>query len=542
VQAEDYDQGGSGVAYSDTTPGNAGGVYRSDHVDIYALAGAGNGRVVTVVKAGEWLEYSLNATSGGTRDLLVRVAAVGTGGSFHLELDGVNVSGALAVPDTGAWESFQTVVKTNVNVSAGTHVLRLVLDSNGASGYVGDFDWLAVQPAGGSYAPAWIQRLYYYAGGRRVAVRTLDSQGMDSLQWLLGDHLGSTSVSLDVNGNVVAWQWYDPWGNVRYASGGLPTSYQFTGQRLDASGLYYFNARYYDPHINRWIQPDIIVAGSGALTINTADALSAQAFFGPTSSPPLSPQDLNRFSYVGNNPVRHTDPSGHCFPLCTAAIGGGIGAVVGMGLYMANLVRTGDDWHTGEAMAVALAGTAAGVLIGTGIAAPAGVSAMGALVIASTGMGVAGGGAGYLGVNLIAGNEFDTTDFAIASTIGGASGAASPYVATTAAGSIALNAAANATQYEASHFAHTGSLALDGGTVLSAGAGALGGWIGGPAPVADDLTRTPVRVGGGTYVPGLGWDQALFPAAAGQEIGRELRSGLVRNFGALVASNLYQPD
>ncbi len=68
----------------------------------------------------------------------------------------------------------------------------------------------------------------------------------------------------------------------------MPTPYRFTGQRLDTgTGLYYYGARYYDAALGRFISADTIVPGAG------------------------SPQALNRYAYVYNNPLRYTDPSGH---------------------------------------------------------------------------------------------------------------------------------------------------------------------------------------------------------------------------------------
>ena len=64
--------------------------------------------------------------------------------------------------------------------------------------------------------------LYYYAGGQRIATRVLTSTG-NSLYYLLGDHLGSTSTPLDVNGAVVAEMRYYPYGTTRTASGTTPT-------------------------------------------------------------------------------------------------------------------------------------------------------------------------------------------------------------------------------------------------------------------------------------------------------------------------------
>jgi len=65
------------------------------------------------------------------------VASAGAGGTFHINVDGVNVTGTLQIPDTGAWTSWGDVFAYNIPItSAGTHVIRLVEDGNGASGSV----------------------------------------------------------------------------------------------------------------------------------------------------------------------------------------------------------------------------------------------------------------------------------------------------------------------------------------------------------------------------------------------------------------------
>jgi RHS repeat-associated protein len=83
---------------------------------------------------------------------------------------------------------------------------------------------------------------------------------------------------------------YYAYGETRYTSGSTPTSYRFTGQREDATiGLYFYNARYYDASLGRFVQADSIVPNPG------------------------NPQSLNRYSYVVGNPLKYTDPSGHEF-------------------------------------------------------------------------------------------------------------------------------------------------------------------------------------------------------------------------------------
>ena len=121
---------------------------------------------------------------------------------------------------------------------------------------------------------------YYYFGGQRVAVK--NSSGVS---YLHGDHLGSTSAT---SGAVTSSQTFYPFGAIFSSSGTPPTDYGFTGQKQDASaGLMYYGARYYDPGLGRFTQPDTIVPNA------------------------MDPQSLNRYSYVSNNPVNFVDPTGH---------------------------------------------------------------------------------------------------------------------------------------------------------------------------------------------------------------------------------------
>jgi hypothetical protein len=145
IEAENYDKGGEGTAYRDTTAGNSGGAYRSDDVDLAAASDTGGGYKVKTAVAGEWLDYTVKVTSAGTYSLDARVCSSGAGGTFHIEIDGVNVTGEMTVPNTGSWNSFTTITKAGVPLSAGTHVFRVVLDTDGASGLTGNFNWFAVR-------------------------------------------------------------------------------------------------------------------------------------------------------------------------------------------------------------------------------------------------------------------------------------------------------------------------------------------------------------------------------------------------------------
>ena len=160
IQAENYDLGGEGLAYHDTEPSNRGGVYRpAEGVDLTTVNQNGSGGTVLAwTKPGEWLNYSVNIANTRAYTFEVALAALGAGGSFHLTLDGADVTGPRSVPDTGGWYSWQTLKGSALNLTAGRHTLRLVFDSANATGYVANLDWFVLDGASTHvYAPE-IQR------------------------------------------------------------------------------------------------------------------------------------------------------------------------------------------------------------------------------------------------------------------------------------------------------------------------------------------------------------------------------------------------
>ena len=145
IEAEDYDLGGEGVAYHDTTSDHLGGGYRSDAVDVQS-AGS-NGFNVGFTRAGEWLKYTISAPQTGSYVFTARAASAGQGGRFHVEIDGNNVTGSMSVPDTATWTAWNTLTSGVINVPAGTHVMRVVLDSDSPyQAAVGNFDTFNLTP------------------------------------------------------------------------------------------------------------------------------------------------------------------------------------------------------------------------------------------------------------------------------------------------------------------------------------------------------------------------------------------------------------
>ena len=145
IQIENFDNGGEGVAYHDASGGNSGGALRSTDVDIERASSGGYD--VGWVSAGEWLNYGVNVAAAGTYAVSFRVASPGTGGTFHLAMNGADVTGRITVPNTGGWQTWQTVTAT-ATLNAGVQTARLVMDSNGANAAVGNFDSMTFASGG----------------------------------------------------------------------------------------------------------------------------------------------------------------------------------------------------------------------------------------------------------------------------------------------------------------------------------------------------------------------------------------------------------
>jgi RHS repeat-associated protein len=120
---------------------------------------------------------------------------------------------------------------------------------------------------------------YPAAGAMRVG---------STLYYVLKDHLGSASVVTNTSGTIVGEDRFYPFGETRFTTGTMFTDKLFTGQReITGLGIYHYGARFYSPKLGRFLSADTIVPDS------------------------YNPQYLNRFSYVLNNPLRYTDPTGH---------------------------------------------------------------------------------------------------------------------------------------------------------------------------------------------------------------------------------------
>jgi hypothetical protein len=257
LQAENFDDGGSGIGYVDTTAANLGGQFRTTNVDIEGSADVGGGYNIGWIAPGEWLKYTVNVTTAGTYDLEMRVASSGSGGTFHIEVNGTNVSGTISIPNTGGWQSWTTVKKPGVALTAGVQVWKVVIDAVGANGAVGNLNYIRVaSPVSGPVAfagtptalPGTLQLENFDEGAAGAAFA-------DTSLGNLGGQYRATDVDIETTsdtgagyslGWVFAGEWlrysvnvatagiYDI--DVRVASGGVGGTFHIEVNGVDKTG------------------------------------------------------------------------------------------------------------------------------------------------------------------------------------------------------------------------------------------------------------------------------------------------------------------
>src|SRR3989339_2221672 len=201
--------------------------------------------------------------------------------TFTYDANGNMVRG---VNNVFGYDSFNNLVQ--VNDTSGNILEQYTYDDSGnrltkyevatnTTTYYFDENLVRVVNNSGTY-----DTYYYYDDQGNLLIRK-DSDG--SVYYYHPDHLGSTTLVTNATGGVVEKTEYEPYGEV--LSGGNDR-YTFTGKELDTSGLMYYGARYYDPKIGKFTQPD------------------------QTLPQIYDPQQLNRYAYVRNNPYKYTDPTG----------------------------------------------------------------------------------------------------------------------------------------------------------------------------------------------------------------------------------------
>jgi beta-glucanase (GH16 family) len=144
IQAERFDTGGKGYSYSaefgDTGPTIA------QMPDKQGSDDSAGGFYLTNLKAGRYINYSVDVTKEGDYIFNLRAASSGPGGSVHLNMDQKPLFAPMQIPDTGGGLHWRMLTSHAVHLTPGHHTIALVTDSPGSGGHVAPIDLFAVQP------------------------------------------------------------------------------------------------------------------------------------------------------------------------------------------------------------------------------------------------------------------------------------------------------------------------------------------------------------------------------------------------------------
>ncbi|MEL7441032.1 MAG: RHS repeat-associated core domain-containing protein, partial [Pseudomonadota bacterium] len=161
-----------------------------------------------------------------------------------------------------------------------------------------------------------VEHKQFISGGGKLVAVNIDRKKSNAsgqtasfdrqVRYLHSDALGSNDLITDLWGNVVDRKNYDAWGKERFFEWEKEANYLeqdpmvnrgYTGhEQVEEIGLIHMNARMYDATLGRFISADSFIQA------------------------PSNSQSFNRYSYVQNNPMKYTDPSGHFFKKIFKAI------------------------------------------------------------------------------------------------------------------------------------------------------------------------------------------------------------------------------
>jgi RHS repeat-associated protein len=219
----------------------------------------------------------------------------------------------------------------------------------------------------------------------RTFPRTLDPRDpLLLIRYQFGNHLGSASLELDEQAQIISYEEYAPYGSSTYQAVRSRTEaakrYRYTGKERDEeSGLYYHGARYYAAWIGRWTSTD---PAGGVLSASSRDGSTA-----------LICSSL--YAYVGGRVIIANDPDGNALNLVAGAIGAGIGFIVGFGINAAIQLRSEEKFSLKSAIATGVGGAVSGGI--GGLTMGASLVAQGGAGGLALGFGVGGAGASVAG-------------------------------------------------------------------------------------------------------------------------------------------------
>src|SRR6202044_2580802 len=183
-QAANYDTGGQGVAYNVTSVNGTANSYRSDGVDLEVCSDTGCGYDIGWTAGGQWFNYTVDVAAAGTYSIGLRLSSpYGVTDGLHIaNAAGTNLSGSIAVPNTGGYQDWTTVT-ASVTLPAGVQTLTVDQDSTGWNVHYPTFAAAGggggEGPYGGTPAavPGTVQAANYDTGGQGVAYNVTSVNG-----------------------------------------------------------------------------------------------------------------------------------------------------------------------------------------------------------------------------------------------------------------------------------------------------------------------------------------------------------------------------
>ncbi|WMJ74652.1 immunoglobulin domain-containing protein [Cytophagaceae bacterium ABcell3] len=241
IQAQDYDIGGQDVSYYDTSPGNTGGAYRDDDVDIEVAMDSEGSYNVGWTEEGEWLNYSVEVTAEGTYDFEFRVASNESDKNFSVELNGETIIETVDVPNTGGWQTWQTITINDVELPEGEHILRIRFNTDAINLNYFDVTTDVVDCNGDMNGTAAIDDCGECAGGNTgiepgysCSNPTVTEISNTDQEVLAGDNL---TLEVTASGpDPISYQWYKDGSQIEGAN---ESTYTIESATEDDAGVYH---------------------------------------------------------------------------------------------------------------------------------------------------------------------------------------------------------------------------------------------------------------------------------------------------------------
>lgn len=199
VFAQDYNTGGEGVGYHFSTTGGTDAAYRTDATHLQACTSDTYcGDNVGWLANGDWLNYTSTVNVSGSYDLHVKVANTVAGGTFSIDLDGRPWVPSQSVPNTGGYQTWQSVNIDSVAIPLGQHTFTLKVGTGGFNLHDVEFSKIFQLNASGATT---IEAEWFAGGGEGFGSH--DATAGNSFTSPYGGYLrgGDTDLEISSTGN-----------------------------------------------------------------------------------------------------------------------------------------------------------------------------------------------------------------------------------------------------------------------------------------------------------------------------------------------------